>query len=62
MRIDNETGNITHVDYESYIEKKEEYEAKSEEANQRIEDLEDEIYDLKEQLKKDSLVAPNESK
>lgn len=52
MRFDSETGNITHVDYESYEAMKEEYENKIEQLNQRIEDLEDENYDLKEQLKK----------
>lgn len=60
--IDRETGNIEYVSYDSYEEMKEEYKKQIEELNHRIEDLEDEIYDLKEQLKKDSLEAPNESK
>lgn len=50
MRIDKETGNITHVDYESYEAMKEEYENKIEQLEQAFEDLKDEKYQLTEKL------------
>jgi len=54
MRIDNETGNITHVDYESYQEKKEEYEAEIEKLKQENEDLQDRVAELEEQLEEEN--------
>lgn len=64
MKIDNETGNITHVDYESYEEMKEEYENKIENLEQEKEDLQDRVAELEEKLntKKDSEFVATESK
>ena len=62
MKIDNETGNITHVDYEAYLERQEEYETQIEKLKQELEDKDDRISELEEQLKKDSIAAMTESK
>lgn len=50
--IDHETGNINSIelDYEEYIEMKQEYEDQIRKLQEKIEDLEDENYDLKERL------------
>ena len=69
MMIDHETGNITHVSYESYEEMKEDYENQIQKLKYENEDLKDEVEYLKSKLekaleiiKKDSLTAMNESK
>lgn len=67
--IDYETGNITHVTFETYEEMKEDYENQIQKMQYENEDLRDEVDYLKSKLekalaviKKDSIAATNESK
>lgn len=51
MRIDNETGNIEYINYETYEAMKEEYENKIEELEQKNEDLEYNVEQVEKQLR-----------